>query len=135
MIFSLPVESRQYLRLSRLLEFRFSSEGSKLSIFWRNIVPPLSGRIQISTEISEMGCSETFDMRPTLFRNHIWYVYARIYFRFKLRMCALWLFCIHLKAERQQENYYQGRKIVAQLVICVFFRGSEYLNPNTSDLL
>ena len=50
-------------------------------------------------------------------------------------MCALWLFCIHLKAERQQENYYQGRKIVAQLVICVFFRGSEYLKPNTSDLL
>ena len=70
-MFSLSVEYGQDLRLSGRLEFRFSPERSKLLIFWRNIVPPRPGRIQISAEISEIGCSETFETWPTLFRIQI----------------------------------------------------------------
>jgi hypothetical protein len=70
-MFSLSVESGQELRLSGRLEFGFSTERLMLWLFWRNIVPPRLGRIQISTEISEIGCSETFEMWPILFRVQI----------------------------------------------------------------
>ena len=77
------------------------------------------GRVKFKYKfkLAKIGCLETLEVWPTLFRIQMWYFYARIHFR--LRMYALKLFWIHLPAESQQENHYQWRSIVAQLVICV----------------